>query len=42
MASPSTPRVIENNGPLVDSEECADGDDEQEEHNVNKKIHLAG
>ena len=41
MASPSTPRVIDNNGTFIDSEERADGDDEQEEHDVNKKIHLA-
>ena len=32
MASPSTLRVIDNNGTFVDSEERADGDDEQEEH----------
>ena len=38
MASPG---VIENNDTFNDSEERADGDDEQEEHDVNKKIHLA-
>ena len=37
----ASPRVIENNDTFNDSEERADGDDEQEEHDVNKKIHLA-